>query len=508
MGKEYFLEKARQNEPEIYEREICTPHFGEPIPDASKWFQYHFEEREAPRGLGSGDSCYMDFGNHYVGYFSFKMDRGAHYPDAPVRVRIKLAENLYELESDYDNYVGGLQPTWLQQEIICIDEPSVIRLPRRYAFRYVKFTVETTLHPQPFGEFKITAVTSADISACKPVACAPDLAAIDRVGVHTLENCMQRFFEDGPKRDRRLWLGDLRIQALTGYYTFHNVELVKKCMYLFAAYTEPGEKTPRAIYENSYESLCDKSVLDDYALMFAVSLCDYYEHTQDAALVDELFDIANSQLHIICEGTEDGIIKERDGFWAFIDWCDGLKKVTSMQGVLLYALDKMIWLCEQTGRSRKAVEYTEKAEVFRQAAREKLYDEEKGLFVNRQDDFQLSLHSQVWMILGGVVKGEEAKELLQRILLNTGKKDAVTPYMHHYTVEALIHAGMMREALQYIKEYWGKMVELGADTYWEVFVPGNLSVSPYGNPVMNSCCHAWSCSAAYFIRRYFTRRNV
>ena len=179
-----------------------------------------------------------------------------------------------------------------------------------------------------------------------------------------------------------------------------------------------------------------------------------------------------------------------------------------MQGVLLYDLDKMIWLCEQTGRSRKAVEYTEKAEVFRRAAREKLYDEEKGLFVNRQDDFQLSLHSQVWMVLGGVVKGEEAKELLQRILLNTGKKDAVTPYMHHYTVEALIHAGMMREALQYIKEYWGKMVELGADTYWEVFVPGNLSVSPYGNPVMNSCCHAWSCSATYFIRRYFTRRNV
>lgn len=27
-------------------------------------------------------------------------------------------------------------------------------------------------------------------------------------------DCMQSVFEDGPKRDRRLWLGDLRLQAL------------------------------------------------------------------------------------------------------------------------------------------------------------------------------------------------------------------------------------------------------------------------------------------------------
>ena len=46
---------------------------------------------------------------------------------------------------------------------------------------------------------------------------------------------MQTVFEDGPKRDRRLWMGDLRIQALTNYQTYKKSSLVKACLYLFAA---------------------------------------------------------------------------------------------------------------------------------------------------------------------------------------------------------------------------------------------------------------------------------
>ena len=46
-----------------------------------------------------------------------------------------------------------------------------------------------------------------------------DDAALDRVSQRTLRDCMQTVFEDGPKRDRRLWLGDLRLQALANYAT-------------------------------------------------------------------------------------------------------------------------------------------------------------------------------------------------------------------------------------------------------------------------------------------------
>jgi hypothetical protein len=36
--------------------------------------------------------------------------------------------------------------------------------------------------------------------------------------------------EDGPKRDRRLWLGDLRLEALANYETYRNFDLVKRSL--------------------------------------------------------------------------------------------------------------------------------------------------------------------------------------------------------------------------------------------------------------------------------------
>lgn len=504
-----FLAKAQEYEPILYKKSVQPKAFGDVVPDASQWFQYRFVEKEAPKSVLYGDSFYIDFGNHYVGQISFELRMLEQYMDAPVKVHLKFAENLYELMSDYDTYQGSIPGAWLQQETVYLDEPGVVKLPRRYAFRYLKFTVDSTGYfrsPVEFCNFELEATTSADFSNFKKLDSTPTLNRIDEVSCHTLENCMQRVFEDGPKRDRRLWLGDLRIQALTGYYAFpseNTLALIKKCMYLFAAFTEEGERTPECVFQLTNGNHSDGAPLVDYSLLFPVCLYDYYEHTGDETLVDELFDLADEQLRIGWEDSKDGIVNTKEGWWTFIDWCDGLKKNTALQGVFLYSIRKMIALCEQTGRDDKLAEYKQYEKIFRDAAKEKLYDEDKKYFINEYDDMQLSIHSQVWMILGGVVEGQEAQDMMKRILQETDAKIAVSPYMHHYVVEALILCDMKQEALEYVTSYWGEMVDRGADTYWEVFVADDFYASPYRNPVMNSCCHAWSCSASYFIRKYF-----
>ena len=75
--------------------------------------------------------------------------------------------------------------------------------------------------------------------------------------------------------------------------------------------------------------------------------------------------------------------------------------------------------------------------------------------------------------------------------------------MHHYVVEAMLAADMQAEAMSYMENYWGQMADLGADTYWETFVPGHPEESPYRDRIMDSACHAWSCSPSYFIRKYY-----
>ena len=63
-------------------------------------------------------------------------------------------------------------------------------------------------------------------------------------------------------------------------------------------------------------------------------------------------------------------------------------------------------------------------------------------------------------------------------------------------------AGLQDEAVKLMKEYWGKMISLGADTFWEAFDPDRPGYSPYGSPIVNSYCHAWSCTPVYLIKKY------
>ena len=78
----------------------------------------------------------------------------------------------------------------------------------------------------------------------------------------------------------------------------------------------------------------------------------------------------------------------------------------------------------------------------------------------------------------------------------------VTPYMYHHFIEALFQSGLPDLAKKYLQGYWGRMLEDGADTFYELYDPENKAASPYGDRLANSFCHAWSGTPAYFIRKY------
>ena len=79
--------------------------------------------------------------------------------------------------------------------------------------------------------------------------------------------------------------------------------------------------------------------------------------------------------------------------------------------------------------------------------------------------------------------------------------------MHHYVVEALLAAGLREEAWRHVRSYWGDMIRKGADTFWEVYVPEDEHASPYKSHLMNSYCHAWSCTPTYLLRRDRAQTN-
>jgi hypothetical protein len=107
------------------------------------------------------------------------------------------------------------------------------------------------------------------------------------------------------------------------------------------------------------------------------------------------------------------------------------------------------------------------------------------------------------MILGEAVSGERAISLIDSVEEDKFALSMVTPYMYHNYIDALMKLGQKEKALKKLKEYWGGMVNLGADTFWELYNPNNPMESPYGGTIVNSYCHAWSCAPAYFLRKFF-----
>ena len=504
----YYLEKADINTPKLFETEVVSDTVVDIVADESAFFGAKaVNPRKNKEIFGTGDTFVLDFGDHRVGYLSFRMRHDTMYLDAPVKVRLRFGETPFELLRDFSSYHGTLSPTWLQEETVYIDFPEIVSLPRRYCFRYVEVKVEYARKPVRLTDFSLRCVTSADYSRLDPLPAEadPELAAIDRVAVKTLADCMQTAYEDGPKRDRRLWSGDLRLQALTDYYLFKNDRLARRCLYLFAACEEEGKYLPGCLYQKPAVFFDDGMGITDYAMLWCTSLCDYMEHTGDRETALDLYPTAQRQMDLACSLIDsDGVLQFLGGWFSFIDWAPAIERRISCEGVVLYAMEKMAALAAELGDAEHAAAWTDKLNDTRRKAYARFFAEERNAFYNADiDKPQYSVQSQVWMILGGVITGEKGISVLRECLASAEALRPVTPYMHHYVVEAMVKLGLMEDAKAYIKSYWGSMLRDGADTFWEAYDPKKPDLSPYSDPILNSFCHAWSCSPSYFIRKYF-----
>jgi len=451
-----------------------------------------------------GDSFILDFGQHLAGRLTFSLRRFDIPVDAPVRLAFLFGEVPAELGASFDSYSGGLARSWRQDEVFNFDDvPQTVTLPRRYAFRYVKVTVvsASTYGKFGFADLHAEAVSSADESRLLPFTPRnDDEAALDVVSRRTLRDCMQTVFEDGPKRDRRLWLGDLRLQALANYATYRNYDLVKRSLYILAGTATDKGLVGTCAFERPRPARGGDSILD-YTAIFAPAVLEYLEASGDRATAEDLWPLVLKQLDFTLEPVnEEGLFASPNGWWLFVDWHPTLDKQASEQAIILYGLKATLRLAEKLGKADEAAFIVKIIPRMEAAARKKLWDDSRGVFVSGPGR-QVSWASQAWMVLAGVPSPEQARRALSGVLRSTTAEKPVTPYMHHYVVEALLAAGLRDEAMRLLHSYWGGMIKKGADTFWEVYLPEDDFASPYGSYLMNSYCHAWSCTPTYLLRR-------
>ena len=111
------------------------------------------------------------------------------------------------------------------------------------------------------------------------------------------------------------------------------------------------------------------------------------------------------------------------------------------------------------------------------------------------------------LAIQGMLDGKTARDIIVR----GGAKDC-TSFMGYYMLEALAKSGYYDDAVDLISEYWGRMLDLGATTFWEdfnyedsknaaridEFVPeGKFDIHADGGAycyvgLRHSFCHGWA----------------
>lgn len=399
----------------------------------------------------TGPSFVLDFGRECVGYLRFRTSS-----DKPVSFRVFYGENLAQAMSEPSR--DQLLHAMLYEECRLCPGIQEFESRHRVGFRFARveffdcgatadingFHLRTSLYPVSFrGWF----------------SCSDDrLNRIWRAGLTTLHWCMQEYYLDGVMRDRLLWVGDTRFEALFNYCLFADTTLFEFCWDRIAGCAFPDGGIPSAYGTGM-------SMLWDYIAWFVIAFHDYYLYTgKTVFLLKHRRVIARAVDYLVSRAGADGLID-----------------------VPKNPLDTwMVVLNEQTGRdtlmnSLYLRSLDTAAEIFHalgDAPAEKRYR--------------------------GLAEGIRTKvaALMRSSPLEAVKQNRTSPMMVTEILLGAFRRGDSGGAIEQIRRTWGAMLEKGADTLYEGFQSAYPDIGTYGEGLpaaYGSGCHGWTAGATLLL---------
>lgn len=379
----------------------------------------------------------------------------------------------------------------------------------------------------------------------------PRLNSIWETGVYTTQICLQRhdqsfcyrqflnekqrfFLEhwtnpyspyviwDGPRRDREVWIGDVRTEALTTLYSMHVSSVVKSSLQVFADQQLRDGNIPA--------SATSGQMFTEYTFWWVITLAEYLRYSGDhdffisiAPVYQDILGWIDMKMH-----HTDFISVEVTWMWTL-----GLKgKVGEAQCVLYRCYEEIVWIQNMYLEGQNSSRYRKKADLLKERINTVFWDEELGvyhdrLFADKEINNLVFLDLNVYAITLGIADQNKAVSALKYIKEHMwtpwgtktyvgsrtpapdkwGHDDTVWPFIVGYELEALFQYDMTEDAFSLIESCWGTMLDRGATTYWEFkddkgeFPTRSMIKNPLGDS-MCSYSHGWSGWVSYIMQRY------
>lgn len=319
------------------------------------------------------------------------------------------------------------------------------------------------------------------------------LNKIWKVGAYTVHLNMQEYLWDGIKRDRIVWVGDMHPEVSTILSVFGDNEVIRKSLDFISKFT-PSDK-----WMNGMPS---------YNLWWLKIQYDYYMWSGNIEYLKEQKDYIKSMTeHLLSVVNPDGT---HNVDFMFVEWNSYETEYAKagFQAMLVIGLESAKHILDILDEN----ELSKKCEITACAVKKHIYPYEG----NKQIAAMLSL--------ADIVDAEK----ISNNVIKPGGEHGLSTFWGYYTLQALSKSGDTREAIDIICNYWGKMLEMGATTFWEDFdvdwtenaagideivpeskkdIHGDFGKHCYKG-FRHSLCHGWASGPTAFLSRQVLGVNI
>jgi len=413
-------------------------------------------------------SLVLDFGRESDGRLEITSDSAS-----PTRISIQYGESLEE----------ALKSPYLGVNDLIVPAHATAFGPKS-AFRYAQIKFLGGDSAIRFKSIRLDAIYYPVHTRGTFESSDPLLNRIYAVGAYTSHLCMQDAIWDAPKRDRLPWMGDFDVSGQVIETVFADHFLMQNSMDRLL------EEAGKPIHQ-------DVNAIPGYSAYWVMGEADYYRHVGDAAYLHSIHDGLIQLLDYMAgELDADSLFVNSRKSWPFVDWSPGLfadnpetRRATQLE--FYKAFSDGAWLLRESGDAAAAEKFESRAAAVKKSAQEKLLDPQTSTFGARWQTNAMAIYS-------GAATEQQTVAIWQHVL-SQPSQFMITPYYNFYVISAMAQSGHRREALDWIRKYWGGMVAEGATSFWEGYDPAwpkddfhaNLQADD-GKGYFVSLAHGWS----------------
>ena len=447
-----------------------------------------FEKKQAV--IGGKASLTLDFGKEYCGSVRIITTAGdGACKDKSVRVR--LGESVSETTAEPLNYsddaVIGSTAT---NDHALRDFKTYLPLMSDMTFSRSGFRFLRIDFPEGSKFYIKAIVIEAETFTKKQIY---DYLGDDKLikdifdtAKRTVTLCVQNgYVWDGVKRDRLVWMGDMHPEMLALTTLYGGVKQFENSL------DYHKRVTPKNGWMNTMPS---------YSVWYLAILADYFDATKNEKFIKKHLayshKIAEQCLACIAENGETNYPDY------FLDWPTRAfpDRIDGCRALNIYAFKKLKNLYEFFGENTDTV-----TEILTRLQKVPMAENLKFKQVV----------AMKYLATGNVTEKEKA-------FLTSGGAKGLSTFMSYYILKAIAETSGKQAAIDIMKEYYGKMLELGATTFFEDFDvdwfenAGRIDEIPceekidfhktYGSycykGYRHSLCHGWSSGVIKFIKEY------